>query len=47
MPGGYDASIGALAELFDELVLGIDYEGGVEGGKAVTLHVGPNREAVS
>ena len=38
MFGGDDATIGTLAEFFDELVLGVDYEGRVEGGERVSLH---------
>lgn len=36
--GGYDAAVGALAELLDELVLRVDYEGRVESGEGVPLH---------
>ena len=35
---GNDASVCALAELLDELVLGVDDEGRVEGGEGVSLH---------
>ena len=37
---GNDASVCALAELLDELVLGVDDEGRVEGGEGVPLHCG-------
>jgi hypothetical protein len=47
MPGGYDASISALAEFLDELVLGVDDEGGIEGGEAVALHSGGNKRNAS
>ena len=35
---GNDASVCALAELLDELVLGVDDEGRVEGAEGVPLH---------
>ena len=38
MPSGDDTSISALAKFLDELILGIDYECRIEGGKAVSLH---------
>ncbi len=38
-----DAAIRALAELLDELVLGVDDEGRVEGGEGVPLHGGQER----
>lgn len=38
MFGGDDASVGTLAEFFDELVLSIDNECQVEGGECVSLH---------
>lgn len=37
---GHDAAIRALPELLDELILGVDDEGGVEGGEGVPLHGG-------
>ena len=38
--GGDDAAVRTLAELLDELVLGVDDEGGVEGLEGVPLHGG-------
>ena len=38
MFSGDDTSVGTLAEFFDELVLGIDNERRVKGGKRVSLH---------
>ena len=40
MRGGDDAPVRALPELLDELILGVDDEGGVEGGEGVPLHGG-------
>ena len=37
---GDDAAVGTLAELLDELIFGIDDEGGVEGLEGVPLHRG-------
>jgi hypothetical protein len=38
MSGGYHASISALTEFLDELVLGINDEGRVKCGEAMSLH---------
>ena len=38
MFSGDDASVGTLAELFDELVLSINDECRVEGGECMSLH---------
>jgi hypothetical protein len=47
MSSGDYAAISPLAQLFDELILGVDDECGIESGKAMPLHDEPRKKDAS